>query len=738
VSWRARQTNARERTRPEYHRDAVAIGPRKLELVAFGLAVALVLLVEWLGYRSTDAQVETAEWVDHTREVLGELDDLLIATVDSETGRRGFALTGNEAMLGPYRDASARATAHMNALRRLLADNPEQVARLAALEPHVKSRLRLLDEAVTEEERMPKNARLPSAADTLRGSDEMATVRAGIAEMVATERQLLKERETRTAESVRLSREVQLGGAALSVFLLTLVVVRLQKAIRERERSEERARENENDLATTLESIGDGVIATDATGAVTRINPVAQEITGWDQATAVGKSIDEVFHLVHDTKSTDLPNPVREAMRTKEVVEIDDAALLVAKDGKKRRIADSAAPIRGPEGAVRGAVLVFRDVTDLLEDARQHRRTNAFLDSILENIPDMVFVKDAHDLAFVRFNRAGEKLLGLKREDLIGKTDFAFFPPDQAKAFVDKDRETLRGKVLVDIPEEPLTTSDGVRWLHTKKVPVVDENGDPEYLLGISADITDRRRHEFLLRASKDATEAAHRELEAFSYSVAHDLRAPLRSIDGFSQALLEDYGDKLDDEGRSHLARVRNAARRMAELIDDLLALARVSRAEVARVTVDVSTLAREVGEQAKAARNPKAQLVVANGLSAEADPRLLRVLFENLLSNSFKFSAKKEDARVEVGERTENPSGKRVLFVKDNGAGFDLAAANKLFTAFQRYHRPNEYEGSGIGLATAERIVSRHGGRIWAESQPGQGATFNFIIDDNPKAAT
>ncbi|MDB5220537.1 MAG: hypothetical protein JWO86_8464 [Myxococcaceae bacterium] len=697
------------------------------------MALALVLFVEYLGYRSAEAQVETAGRVDHTHQVLGELDDVLIATLDAETGRRGFALTGNGALLLPYRDAEARATSHLAKLRALIADNPAQLARLDALEPHVKSRLRLLEEAVAEQQ--AAGGDLPQrSADTLRGADEMRSVRAGVTEMVATEQALLTEREARTKESVNLSRNVQLAGSALGVFLLTLVVGRLRRSLREREKSELRARENETDLATTLESIGDGVIATDANGVVTRINPVASEITGWDLESAVGKPIEEVFHLVHDAKSHDLPNPVQHALKTKAIVEIDDAALLVAKDGQKRRVADSAAPIRGTDGTVRGAVLVFRDITKTLEDARALRRMHAFLDSILENIPDMVFVKDAQDLAFVRFNRAGETLLGLKREELIGKTDFAFFAPDQAKAFVDKDRETLRGKQLVDIPEEPLSTASGIRWLHTKKVPVLDDNGEPEYLLGISADITERRRDEFALRRSKDATEAAHRELEAFSYSVAHDLRAPLRSIDGFSQALLEDYADKLDDEGKSHLGRVRKAAQRMAELIDDLLALARVSRTELARAPVDLSALAREVGELAKTARNPKAELVVQPGLTVDADPRLLRVLLENLLANAFKFSAKRDDARVEVGQRIED--GVTVVFVHDNGAGFDLSAANKLFTAFQRYHRPNEYEGTGIGLATAERIVSRHGGRIWAKSTPGGGATFSFVLENTPRS--
>jgi PAS domain S-box-containing protein len=708
---------------------ALPTGSRKLELAAFGFALALVLFVEYLGYRSAEAQVETAGSVGHTHEVLGELDGVLIALIDAETGRRGFALTGDDAQLQPYRDAEARATTHLARLRALINDNPGQVARLDGVEPSVKSRLRVLDEAVAEQQRAGRRDHVPQSADTLRGTEEMNAVRAGLAAMVATERSLLAQREARTRESVKLSRTVQVGGAALSICLLTLVVFRLQRALRERERSERRARDQEADLAITLESIGDGVIATDANGVVTRINPVAQQITGWGISSAVGKPIEEVFHLVHDTKSHDVPNPVQDALRTKAIVEIDDAAVLLAKDGQRRRVADSAAPIRGPDGAVRGAVLVFRDITKTLEDARSLRRTHAFLDSILENIPDMVFVKDAQDLAFVRFNRAGETLLGLKREELIGKTDFAFFAPDQAKAFVDKDRETLRGKVLVDIPEEPLTTGSEIRWLHTKKVPILGDSGEPEYLLGISADITERRRDEFALRQSNDATESAHRDLEAFSYSVAHDLRAPLRSIDGFSQALLEDHGDKLDEEGKSHLLRVRKAAQRMAELIDDLLALARVSRSDLARAAVDLSIVAREVGDQARAASKSNAELIVAEGLTVRADPRLVRVLLENLLGNAFKFSGKRDDARIEVGQRTEN--GEVVTFVKDNGAGFDLSAAKKLFTAFQRYHRPNEYEGTGIGLATAQRIVSRHGGRIWAESTPGAGATFSFVLE-------
>lgn len=708
----------------------MAAKSRKFELLAFGLAVALLVFVEALGQRSTASVLEASRWVQHTRETIERLDGLLLALVDAETGRRGYALTGNEDHLVPYRDAAARMATRSAELRQLTADNPAQQRRLEALEPHMKARLAILDAAVAAQR--ASGGQLGAQGND-GGKAEMDAVRAGIAEMIEAERKLLAERQERTNAQVAESRNVQLAGAALGVLVAAVVVLRLRREVERREESEEAVRDKEERLATTLESIGDGVIATDAEGLVTRINPVASAITGWSAAQALGRPVDEVFRLVHETSTKAVSHPVAEALRLRKVVDIDDAALLVARDGTKRRVADSAAPIRGKDGALSGAVLVFRDITQTLEDARKLRRTSAFLDSVVDNIPDMIFVKDAEELAFVRLNRAGEALLGVKREEMVGKTDFAFFPPDQARAFVEKDRETLRRKSVVEIPEEPLATARGVRWLSTKKVPILDENGEPEYLLGISADITERRHAELQLRGSKEATEVAHRELEAFSYSVAHDLRTPLRSIDGFSQALLDDYGDQLDAQGKEHLARVRNAARRMAELIDDLLALARVSRSELTRVKSDLSAIAREIGENARKERNPNAELKVAEGLVADADPRLVRVLFENLLSNAFKFSSRRENAVVEVGQREED--GHAVFFVKDNGAGFDLGAAKKLFTAFQRYHRPHEFEGTGIGLATAERIVTRHGGRIWAESAPDQGAAFLFILDRGDK---
>jgi len=234
---------------------------------------------------------------------------------------------------------------------------------------------------------------------------------------------------------------------------------------------------------------------------------------------------------------------------------------------------------------------------------------------------------------------------------------------------------------------------------------------------------------------SADKLAEANKELEAFSYSVSHDLRTPLRAIDGFSRALLAEEGARLDEQGRRYLERIRAGTQRMAELIDDLLSLSRITRSTLKRERVDLSAIARRVlGDLA--ARDPErnVEAIVADGLGADADARLVIALFENLLGNAWKFSSKVARARIEVA--SEVPSGataSAVAFVvRDNGAGFNMDYAKKLFEPFQRLHSASEFQGTGIGLATVHRIVTRHGGRIWAQSAPGQGATFYFTLGE------
>jgi two-component system, NtrC family, sensor kinase len=248
-------------------------------------------------------------------------------------------------------------------------------------------------------------------------------------------------------------------------------------------------------------------------------------------------------------------------------------------------------------------------------------------------------------------------------------------------------------------------------------------------------DETRRTREEEQIRTYAAALEGANRELESFSYSVAHDLRAPLRSIDGFSQALLDEYADRLDDEGRQYLQFVRESAQRMALLIDDLLALSRVTRAELRRESVDLGAIARAtVARLERDNPDRRVEVTIPEGLRAEADPRLVGVVFDNLLGNAWKFTSKTDGARIWLG--TLPSDSPRTYFVRDNGAGFDMNFAHKLFGVFQRLHSTSEFDGTGIGLAIVNRIVNRHGGRVWAEGEVGKGATFYFTLDNSLQA--
>jgi light-regulated signal transduction histidine kinase (bacteriophytochrome) len=255
-------------------------------------------------------------------------------------------------------------------------------------------------------------------------------------------------------------------------------------------------------------------------------------------------------------------------------------------------------------------------------------------------------------------------------------------------------------------------------------------------LYAIARDVTETKRNQEALACAKDAAEAANSELESFSHSVAHDLRAPLRSIDGFSQALLEDYAEKLDGDGRKYLSFVRESAQHMAQLIDDLLALSQVTRSELHREGVDVSALARAaITRLQRSQPDRRVDVVIQEGLGGEGDPRLLTVVLDNLFGNAWKFTGRRDEARIEFGATSND--GHRVYFVRDNGAGFDMAFVNKLFGVFQRLHAATEFEGTGVGLATVQRVVSRHGGRVWAEGEINRGATFFFTLYDKERVA-
>lgn len=377
---------------------------------------------------------------------------------------------------------------------------------------------------------------------------------------------------------------------------------------------------------------------------------------------------------------------------------------------------------------------VESEVQRLNDDLKQRQvalsEANALLQTLMDNMPDHIYFKDKVS-RFVRNSRSQAIQMGVKDpSEVIGRTDFDFFPKEHAQRSYDQEQELMRSnKPLMDIEERVVWPDGHVTWVSTTKMPLRDTKDNVIGTFGISRDITERKQAEEELQKSHTQLEAANKELEAFSYSVSHDLRAPLRTIDGFSQAVMEDYGEQLPEQGREYLTRVRKAAQHMAQLIDDLLNLSRVARALMKLSTVDLTKLAQDIIEELQRTQPERnVNFTNAPNLKTRGDSNLLRVVLENLLNNAWKFTSKREQAEIEIGSKHENEE--TIYFVRDNGAGFDMAYTSKLFGAFQRLHAMTDFPGTGVGLATVQRIIHRHGGRIWAEAELDQGATFFFTL--------
>ena len=370
---------------------------------------------------------------------------------------------------------------------------------------------------------------------------------------------------------------------------------------------------------------------------------------------------------------------------------------------------------------------------ELLEKLRaladRHREQVRFTDSIIENVPDMIFVKDAAELRFARFNKAGERLLGFPREAMLGKNDYDFFPRDEADFFTANDRQVLESGQQKDIPEEPIHTKDGLRWLHTKKVPILGEDGAPRYLLGISEDITDRKAWAELESKHKAELERSNRELEQFAYVASHDLQEPLRTVASFVQLLEHEYKGRLDAAADEYIHFAVDGVRRMQDLIRGLLAYSRIqSQASTFQEAALVDVLALVQLDLAQAVAEAGATLEIRPLPTVVGDFDQLRQLFQNLVANALKFRHPARPARVEVG--VEDSADATRFYVRDNGIGIQTEHASAIFEMFTRLHAVGEYPGTGIGLSICKKIVERHGGVLRFESDGASGTTFWFTL--------
>jgi PAS domain S-box-containing protein len=365
------------------------------------------------------------------------------------------------------------------------------------------------------------------------------------------------------------------------------------------------------------------------------------------------------------------------------------------------------------------------------------RESEEHLRMMIDAVKDYAIIRLDSSGAVVSWNVGAERIKGYKPSEVLGRSFTTFYRPEDVaagKPSHELERAMADGRFE---DEGWRVRRDGSRfWANVIVTPLYSPAGSHTGFVKITRDISERRRAEEQLRHLNEQLqrrtvelEASNKELEAFSYSVSHDLRTPLRSLDGFSLALLEDYSDQLDSIGRGYLGRMRAASQRMGQLIDNLLRLSRITRAQMRIENIDLSAMAQGVLQEI-VARNPErtVEQVIMPGVTVEGDSELLRIAMQNLLGNAWKFTSKAPSPQIEFGATQDG--GETVYYVRDNGAGFDMEYAAKLLSPFQRLHAIEEFPGTGIGLAMAQRIIHRHGGRIWAEGAVDEGATFSFTL--------
>ncbi len=502
----------------------------------------------------------------------------------------------------------------------------------------------------------------------------------------------------------------------------------LNQEIAERRRAEAELRRQREWLQVTLSSIGDAVIATDATGRITFMNAVAEALTGWELAEASLKPVTDIFSIINEDTRHEVDSPVARVLLEGVIAGLANHTLLVRKDGTEVPIDDSAAPIKDANGKILGVILVFRDITERKQTEAALRESEQIYRNLFSNITEEVHfwkvVRDENrqiiNWRLVDANPPTLATWGRTLEEIKGKTTDEIFVPGASDHYLGVVRKIIEESVAFSF-EDYFPHLD--KYFRFTSIPL------GEHFITTGFDITDIKKSQKLAEQNQIQLEIMNKELESFSYSVSHDLRAPLRAITGYAQMILKKEGARFDAETRRRFQMITDKAAMMGRLIEDLLAFSRLGGQFVAKSTLDMEELISEVWQELLSI-NPGREMTlkISPMPAAWGDKTLIRQVYGNLLGNAVKFTQGREATMIEAGTLTRD--GETVYYVRDNGVGFDMRFYDKLFGVFQRLHQDEEYKGTGIGLALVKRIVERHCGRIWAEGEVDKGATFYFTL--------
>ncbi len=562
----------------------------------------------------------------------------------------------------------------------------------------------------------------------------------------AVDRQVLSGERTITAEEA-----IVIDGER-RVFLATKGIYRdptgnvvglfgISRDITELRRAETAVREREARLSAILDNAPQAITVVDPDGHLLQINPAGiAMLEAASEEAVLGEPIERFV----------APENLPAFRAQAQSVALGRTAGLVFEvigaRGGRRWLSNQSVPLRDEEGRVRAVLGISEDISERRRAELALRQSDAHFRALLDSARDFMLYRarlnpdNAYQAQVVLVSPSISEVMGVRDPYDMSTWFDNVHPEDLPRAIEAQRRSTEEGRPFDQVLRMFHPKRQEWRWVHAISRPVYNPLDHQTYFDGYAVDVTERVQREQDMRRLNDMLElrvsrrtaeleTAIRELEAFSYSVSHDLRTPLRTIAGFGEVLAEEFGSRLDDEGRRYLARIRNAAADMEQTIDGLLRLARVSRVELRRERIDLSAQALAIMEELRRQQpDRRVELHVEPDMTVEGDPALMQVVMQNLLQNAWKFTAGQPLARIEVAR--EAGDGSSAICVRDNGAGFDMAYADKLFGAFQRLHQAGEFPGQGIGLATVDRIVRRRGGRIWARARVGEGACFCFEL--------
>lgn len=472
-----------------------------------------------------------------------------------------------------------------------------------------------------------------------------------------------------------------------------------------------------------------GIFLTDTQGNCTYNNPRWQAISGFTFEEALGTGWADAIH----------PDDRLQVMANWDVYtergqDYFGEFRLQHPDGGVRWVCVRSSPMFSDENDLIGYVSTVEDITERKQAAAALQESKALLQAILDYSPTVIYLKDGQG-RYILVNRQYETLIGVTQQQIMGKTDYDIFPKAMADVYHANDRKVLEARTAL-IFEEDAPIDDQIRTYLEGKFPLFDVDGNLYAICGIATDITDRKQAASAIQQLNQTLEnrvlqlqSANQELDSFSYSVSHDLRAPLRAMHGFSRVLVERYSTNLPTQAQHYIQRIHHNAWRMGELIDDLLTFSRLSRQPLSQQSIDPTTIVRQaIADLRDQQDNRQVEITIGQLAPCSADPALLKQVWMNLLTNALKFTSKQAVAQIEIG--CQPSDGNAIYFIRDNGVGFEMQYAHKLFGVFQRLHSAEEFEGTGVGLAIVQRIVHRHGGLIWVEAAVDRGAAFYFTL--------